>query len=56
MTIEEIRACFNKMIEAALAAGDAKAVARMEIAREYFTNPAFKRGLEDFTWAINQGR
>jgi len=56
MNANEIRTGFNQMIEAAKAAGNADAVARMEIAREYFTNPEFKRNLEDFTWAINQGR
>lgn len=50
----EIRQGFNQMIAAAHATGDADAVARMEIAREYFTNGAFKAALQDHVWQINQ--
>lgn len=54
MSNQDIRAGFNQMIQAALAAGDNDAVARMEVAREYFTNPAFKAGLQDHIWNITQ--
>ena len=53
MTTTEIRAGFNQMIAAAQAKGDADAVARMEVCREYFTNPAFKAALQDEVWLIN---
>jgi hypothetical protein len=56
MNEAKIRAGFNRMIEAAAAAGNDEAVARMEIAREYFTNPAFKAFVQDETWRINTTR
>jgi hypothetical protein len=54
MSKTEIRTGFNQMIEAAKAAGNADAVARMELAREFFTNENFKRDLQDYVWQINQ--
>ena len=56
MTNNEIRTGFNQMIDAALAAGDHDTVARLEVAREYFTNPAFKAGLQESVWQINTAR
>ena len=53
---QEIRDGFNQMIEAATSAEDHDAVARLEIAREYFTNPSFKAALQAEVWQINQGR
>jgi hypothetical protein len=53
MSQTEIRQGFNQMIAAAVAAGDHDAVARMEVAREYFTNPEFKSALQDHLWQIN---
>jgi hypothetical protein len=55
MSAEDIRNGFNQMIAAAAAAGDNEAVARMEITREYFTNPAFKSSVQEMTWRINCG-
>ena len=54
MNQTEIRQGFNQMIAAASARGDKDAVARMELAREYFTNQAFKAALQDHVWQINQ--
>jgi hypothetical protein len=54
MTNQEIQTGFNQMIAAASAAGNHGAVARMEVAREFFTNEAFKTVLQDHVWAINQ--
>ena len=54
MTNQEIRNGFNQMIAAATAAGNADAVAKFEVAREFFTNPAFKAYVQDTTWAINR--
>lgn len=54
MTNQEIRNGFNQMIAAAAAAGDHDAVAKFEVAREYFSNQAFKAYVQDTTWAINQ--
>lgn len=34
-------------------AKDADTRARIELAREYFTDAAFRRALEDRVWAIN---
>lgn len=56
MTNQEIRNGFNQMIQAAAAAGNADAVAKFEVAREYFTNEAFKKGLQDYVWAISTAR
>jgi hypothetical protein len=56
MNEADIRAGFNRMIEAAAASGNDEAVARMEIAREYFTNPAFKAFVQDEVWRINTTR
>ena len=48
MTNIQARDIFNQA--AAAAKGGADAVARIELAREYFTNPKFRRGLEDYLW------
>ncbi len=53
MSVDEIRTGFNQMIDAAAAAGDKDAVARLEVAREYFTNHAFKANLQVVVWQIN---
>lgn len=52
----EISEGFNQMIAAAVAAGNATAVAHMELAREYFTNPAFKAAIEEYVWQNSQAR
>ena len=54
MTQTEIRNGFNQMIAAAADKGDAGAVARIELAREYFCNSTFKAALQDFVWKVNQ--
>lgn len=54
MTTEEIRTGFNQMIAAAAATGNNEAVAKFELAREYFTNEAFRTGLQDHVWNINR--
>lgn len=43
-------------IDAAIAnTEDADRIARLELAREYFTNPDFRQALEDHTWnALNR--
>jgi hypothetical protein len=56
MSQTEIREGFNQMIAAASAAGDMDAVARMELAREFFTNTEFKVALQDHVWRLNQER
>lgn len=50
MTTQEAREVFNK---AAAAATTPEAVARIEICREYFTNPAFKAWMEGYVAKIN---
>lgn len=42
---------FNKAIASETDPGK---VARLELCREYFTNPAFKLALEDYIFALNQ--
>lgn len=44
------RAEFDKVRDAAVAKGDMEAAARIELAREFFSNPAFKAALEQFSW------
>lgn len=46
---------FNRAIAAAKAAGNADLVASRELLREYFTNPTFRKHLEDFVWSVNAG-
>lgn len=53
MTDEQAREVFNEAIRQ-IQDPDQKADA--EIAREYFTNPAFRAWLESRTFEINQGR
>jgi hypothetical protein len=51
MTTQQAREIFN---QAAASATDTDAIARIELAREYFTNPAFRKALEDFVWETVQ--
>lgn len=41
---------FAEMIAAATAAGDKDSVARIELVREFTTNPEFRAALEQFCW------
>lgn len=50
MTASEARAIFNAAIATST---DADQIARMELCREYFTNPEFRANLEEFTFALN---
>ena len=52
MTTQQIREGFDRMIEAAAKVDDKDAVSRMELAREYYTNPTFKAALEDHLWRL----
>lgn len=54
MTNQEIKTGFNQIIAAAQTAGNSDAIARLEIAREYFTNNEFKTAIQDYVWQINQ--
>ena len=47
MTTEQLKAAFNQAIAKV---ADADARARMEVAREFFTNPDFRKKLEAFAW------
>lgn len=51
MTTAEARAEFNKLIARQT---DPDLIARLELCREYFTNPTFRRGLADFVWSLNR--
>lgn len=54
MTTEQAREVFTKAADAAAAKGDKDACARIEVAREYFTNPAFAQALRDYLWSIRK--
>ena len=51
MTNEQVREIFNSAADAAKARGDQDALAKIELAREFFTNPAFAKALADYTFA-----
>ena len=53
MTNADIRKGFDQVISKTT---DAAARARMEVAREFFANPAFRKNLEDFTWQTNKAK
>jgi len=51
MTNQEAREVFNQAIAAT---ADADKIARIELVREFFTNPAFRKSLEDHVWDLTQ--
>ncbi len=51
MTNTEAAAKFN---EAIAQMTDPDQIAKAEVAREYFTNPAFKKAVEEYSWNIAQ--
>ena len=51
MTTEQAREIFTHAISAAK---DADQVVRIELAREYFTNPDFRRALADYVWSLTK--
>ncbi len=53
MNIQQARTVFDQAAAEALRQGDADRASRLELAREYFTNPEFKKALESFVWSIN---
>jgi hypothetical protein len=53
MVNEQAREVFNQAIAKT---HDADQVAKLELAREYFTNPEFRKDLEQITWELNNGR
>lgn len=50
MTNEAAREIFNQVIANQT---DADKIANLEICREYFTNPNFRKALEDHVWESN---
>lgn len=52
MSNQEARAQFDAAIANTT---DANQIAHLELAREYFTNPAFRAELEETTWNLNEG-
>lgn len=46
----------NVFNRAVAQAEDADTKARLELAREFFTNPDFRRELSEFVWNVNQAR
>lgn len=53
MTTNQARAIFNKAIASTT---DADQIAKIELAREFFTNEAFRKAMSQKVWEINQGR
>lgn len=51
-----LQSIFNVAIEKAKLANDPHKVARLELAREYVTNPDFASKLADYVWSINCGK
>lgn len=51
MTTKEARQLFDAV---AADTTDANARAGIELAREYFTNPTFRKALEQHVWDLNQ--
>lgn len=51
MTCEQAREIFNQVIATTT---DAAKIAKIELCREYLTNPAFRRALEDHLWETAQ--
>ena len=47
MTTQQAREIFNQAIARTT---NADAIARIELAREYFTSPTFRKALEDHLW------
>jgi hypothetical protein len=50
MTTEQAKEIFNNAIKNSK---NADQIANIEICREYFTNPEFKKFLEDITFTVN---
>lgn len=51
MTTQEARKIFNQAIAQHT---DKDAIAHLELCREYFTNPKFRKALEWHTWELNK--
>lgn len=49
----DIKNIFNQVINEQT---DKDTIAKLEIAREYFTNPDFKAKLEEYTWRVNNSK
>jgi hypothetical protein len=52
MTKTQVKQIFNAAIAKMR---DPDQIAKAEIAREYFTNPDFRKTLQDYLWEINNG-
>lgn len=48
--MNEVREVFQRVIANQM---DADKIAKLELAREYFTNPTFRKAFEQFTWELN---
>lgn len=53
MTTEQARKIFDAAADAHRANGDRDQAARVEIIREYFTNPTFRAKLADYVAQLN---
>jgi hypothetical protein len=51
MTTTQAREVFNTAIKSAK---NAEQVARIELAREFFTNADFRKNLSDYVWNLNK--
>ena len=56
MNTEQVRKIFDSVAQAHRNHGDHDRAAQTELVREYFTNPKFKKTLEEVVWQLNQAR
>lgn len=54
MTNAQARKVFDRVISAHRKSGDLDQAARMELAREYFTNETFRLAFADYLYSQNQ--
>jgi hypothetical protein len=51
MTNQQAKEVFNQAIRNTT---DANAIAKIELAREFFTNASFRKALENHVWQLNR--
>lgn len=57
MTMQDrLRIQFNAAINQATIDGNADRITNLELCREYFCNPPFRKALEDYVYAITTTR
>jgi hypothetical protein len=54
MTNTQAKEVFNAAAQTAIDSGNHDQASRIELAREFFTNAAFRKALENHVWELNQ--